>query len=372
MYALKQDFFEINPKKEFHVFFARENEFERFFEDLVGTVKSGKTPRYVVFGLFGVGKTHFLHHLKYRLGDQVDSLYFETPEAHRRTSFVDFYRQIISTLGRNTVLDVLREGLKAYSKVAELGLSQDLLYVIDNALKQDLSFVLWKFLSGEKLKVAEAEKLEAVRPELSEDDCVSVLKAILYLREKARGKPLLLLVDEFETTRNIGGDARTSFTGAMRSMVDESSRVSVVFAITARSLAEMPSALYEEPVRRRIGVTNYIEFHEYTEDELARFLLQAIDYRRDPSVNLKKILAGIVSSETVDEKTYPFSAEALKEIVASIFLLHEQQRIEAIRPKEGLEIMDKALRVAISKKLPFIGKDTILEVRDQVVEALRL
>jgi Cdc6-like AAA superfamily ATPase len=372
LYGLKQDYFEINPKKEFHIFFARGSEFDTFYQDMMGTLDSGRVPRYVVFGLFGVGKTHFLHHLKYRIGDKADLIYLETPASHRRTSFIEFYRTIISTLGRATVIELLKERLKSHAKTAELGLTQDILYVIDNAIKANLSFVLWKFLSGEKLKAADAEKLEAVRPELSVEDAVSVLKAIIYLYEKSRGKPLVLLVDEFETTMHIGGDAKVSFTEAVRSIVDESSRVGVIFALTARALAEMPSALHDEPVKRRIGVTNYIEFHEYKEDELERFLLEAIEYRRDPSFDVKKSLSRIEGTEAVDAQTYPFSREALKEIVASIALLYEQHKIEAMRPKEGLEIMDKALRLAIGKRLPFIGKDTILEVRDQVVEALRL
>lgn len=369
---MKEEYFVINPKKEYQVFFARQEEFNKFYQDLVGTLNSGRVPRYVVFGLFGVGKTHFLLHLRYKLTDRADTIYVATPSSHRRTSFVEFYRAIISALGRTTVIELLTEGIKRPAKVSELGLSEDLAYVIGNAVREKKSFILWKFLSGEKLKAAEAEMIEAVRPELSAEDAVALLNALATLHEKKSRKPLLLLVDEFETTMNIGGDARTSFAAAMRSLVDESSRVGVVFALTARALAEMPTAISDEPVRRRIGITNYVQFQEYKEDELEKFMREVIDYRRDSSFDIKKALTSLQTNENVDVETYPFSKEALREIANSVVIFREQGRIEAVRPKEAMEMMDKALRVGIATKLPFIGKDTIAAVRDEVVEALRL
>jgi Cdc6-like AAA superfamily ATPase len=372
MYGLAKEYFTINPKTEFQVFFAREEEFKKFYQDLMGSINSGRVPRYVVFGLFGVGKTHFLLHLKHWIAEEVDAIYIETPSSHRRTSFVEFYRTIVSALGRKDVIDLLKEALMERNTIRSLGFGEDLIYVIENAVKAERSFVLWKFLTGEKLKAAEAEELEAVRSQLSDEDAVGILKAISFIYEKTRRKPLLLLVDEFENTAHIGGDARTAFVEAMRSLVDESSRLGVIFALTSRSLSEMPAALYEEPVKRRIGLTNYIMFQEYKEDELEEFMRQAIKHRRYPNFDAKEASANLQTSETVDVDTYPFTKEALTEIARSVILFKEQQKIEAVRPKEALEIMDKSLRVGITRKLPFIGKDTILEVRDEVVEALRL
>ena len=372
MYGLSQEHFAVNPKTEYKVFFAREEEFHRFHNDLIGTMDSGRVPRYVVYGLFGVGKTHFLLHLSYEIRDKAEPVYIETPSIHRRTSFLEFHRAIVSALGRRTTIDLLTQGLKKPSKALELGLSEDTIYVLSNALKEKQHFLLWKFLTGEKLKAAEADRIEAVRPQLSIEEAVDILNALAILHERTNRKPLLLLVDEFETTRHLGGDAKTAFTEAMRSLVDEASRVAVVFALTARSLAEIPSVIEDEPVRRRIGITNFIEFRPYEEDLLRKFMKQVIEYRRAPKFNIKNALASLQANETVDAESYPFSQEALKEIVSSVVLFYEQNRIEAVRPKEALDMMDKSLRLAISRKLPFIGKDTIISVREETVEALKL
>jgi len=203
-------------------------------------------------------------------------------------------------------------------------------------------------------------------------NAVAILNALSILNIHFKRKPLLFLIDEFENAMHISGDARVSFTEAMRSLVDEGSQASVIFALTARALAEMPSSISDEPVKRRIGLTNYVMFREYNESELEQFVHQVIDYRRDKQFNVKNALSSLKSAETVTEKTYPFSQDAIEEIVKSVVLFKEQGRIEAVRPKEALEIMDKALRVATAEKLLSINKDLILGVRDQVVEALRL
>jgi len=376
MYGLKLDYFVINPKKEYQIFFAREEEFNRFLTDLKATMDSGRVPRYVVFGLFGVGKTQFLLHLKHELSSKAECVYVETPSCHRRTRFVEFYRAIVMALGRQTVIDMLAKGIQSVQQnrksALEIGLSEDLANIISTALANNQEFTLWRWLVGQKLSASDAASLEAVRQELADEDAVTILNSLAVLNVRLNRKPLLLLIDEFETTMYISGDAMVSFTEAMRSLVDEGSQVGAVFALTARALAEMPSAISREPVVRRIGITNYIQFREYNESELEQFIHQVIAYRRDENFNVRNAVASIKSTEAVTEKTYPFSREAIEEIIKSVVLFKEQGKIEAVRPKEALEIMDKALRMATEKKPSSINKDIIVAVRDQVVEALKL
>jgi Cdc6-like AAA superfamily ATPase len=329
-----------------------------------------------VFGWFGVGKTHFLQHLKHELSSKVECVYVETPSCHRRTSFVEFYKSIVSAVGRQKIIDTLIKGVELLrqnkKKASEIGLTEDLANIVSKALASNKEFTLWRWIVGEKLSTADAASLEAVRQEIGDEDAVAILEALSILNMQLYRKLLLLLIDEFENTAHISGDARITFTEAMRSMVDDGSHIGVIFALTSRGLSEMPGTISDEPVKRRIGITNYIPFREYNESELEEFILQVIDYRRDENFNVRDAVSSIKSSESVTEETYPFSREAVEEIVRSVVLFKEQGKIDGVRPKEALEIMDKGLRMAIEKKLPYISKDVILAVRDQVVEALKL
>jgi len=376
VYGLKVEYFVINPKTEYQVFFVREEEFKRFLSDLNATMDSGRIPRYAIFGGYGFGKTQALLHLKHELTSRADCVYVETPSCHRRTRFVEFYRSIINAFGRQTVIETLTKGInliqQSKKSASEIGLSEELANIVSKAIATSQQFLLWRWIVGQKLSATEAAGIESVKRELADEDAVAILEALAILNVRFNKKPLLLLIDEFENTGHISGDARLTFTEAVRSLVDEGSHVGVVFAATARSMAELPSAIEDEPVKRRIGITNYIPFKEYSETELDQFVLQVISYRREKEFDVKKAVSALSLKETVTEATYPFTRDAIDEIVRSVVLFKEQGKIDGVRPKEALEIMDKGLRMAIEKKSPAISKDIILAVRDQVVEALSL
>lgn len=375
-YGLKLEYFVINPKTEYQVFFVRDEEFKRFLGDLSATIDSGRIPHYVIFGWFGVGKTQSLLHLKHEIGLKADCVYVVTPSCHRRTRFVDFYRSIVNALGKQTVIDTLTKGMNLVQQnnkqISEIGLSEELASVISKAVATNQQFLLWRWLVGQKLSASEATNLESVKRELSDEDAVIILETLAILNMEFNKKPLLLLIDEFEHTAEITGDAKNIFTEAIRTLVDEGSHTGVVFALTGRSMGEFPSSVADDSVRRRIGITNYISFKEYSEAELEQFILQVINYRRDKQFDVRKAVSTLNLQETVTEATYPFTREAIDEIVRAVVLFKEQGKIDAVRPKEALEIMDKGLRMATEKKSPAIVKSFVLAVRDQVVEALSL
>lgn len=376
VYGLKVEYFVINPKTEYQVFFVREEEFKRFLGDLIATIESGRIPHYVIFGWFGLGKTQTLLHLKHEIGLKADCVYVMTPSCHRRTRFVEFYKSIVNALGRQTVIDMLTKGMNLVQQeskqVSEIGLSEELAGVISKAIATNQQFLLWRWLVGQKLSSTEATNLESVKRELSDEDAVLILETLAILNIEFNKRPLILLIDEFEHTAEITGDAKNMFTEAIRTLVDEGSHVGVVFALTGRSMSEFPSSVASDSVIRRIGITNYIGFKEYTEAELEQFILQVINYRRNKQFDVKKAVSTLNLQEIMTETTYPFTREAIDEIVRSVVLFKEQGKIDAVRPKEALEIMDKGLRMATEKKSPAIVKSFILAVRDKVVEALSL
>jgi len=87
---------------------------------------------------------------------------------------------------------------------------------------------------------------------------------------------------------------------------------------------------------------------------------------------VKKVIAAVKTDEKVTPESYPFSEEAVQQVVNSVIVFAEQGRIDAKRPKEVLEIMDRALREATNKEAEFISSKTIDKVREDVVEAIPL
>lgn len=381
LFGLEKDYFALNPKTEFKAYFVKEKkeEVDRLVQDIKRTIAVGRYPKLVVYGALGLGKTHFLFHLKYRLQNVARCIYVETPPSHRRTRFTDLHGVIMREIGRSYVMDILERAV-AKAKAAKVSLSRftkiggDICDVIQSAIEQEKYYVLWRYLSGEKLRSAEARDIEAVRSQLSEDEAVTVLNTLAYLLKNTEEdkRPMLLLVDEIENTRLIGGDSATLFVEANRSLTDESSNVGIIFAATVRAVAELPRTITEKSVASRIGYTNFIQFKDYSEETLREFITDVINYRRQKAADIGALLkeAQRNTSEQLNEAFYPFTEEAIAEIVSTVSQLYRKGKTDAMGPRETLHIMDACLREASDR--PAITSEIVIDVRDELAAKLEL
>ena len=369
MYGLKTGYFTLNPKQEYKVFFVRKEEADKFVEYIRGIISSGRVPKAVVYGVFGLGKTHFLHYILYKLNDVSSSVYVETPPCHRRTKFTELYGSILRRMGGRYVLGLLNRAIdtlqpKGISLSEHLKLDPDLAYTIEETARGKEQHTLWRYLTGAKLRSAEVRSIGAMTNQLNEDEAVSFLNAIALLIKEFEGKQLMLLVDEIENTNDIGGDSLSMFREAIRGLVDESSRVGTIFAATGRAMEGLPICITDESVRRRIGFPNYMYFEEYTVDNLAQFIYEVIQYRRREDFDVKVAVkqAKEIHAESVTEKSYPFTEEGIKKIIETVVALRDTGKIPAVRPPEALSIMDRALVVATERSATLVTYEIIDEV----------
>jgi Cdc6-like AAA superfamily ATPase len=381
MFGLEKDYFALNPREEYRAYFvkAKKEEVNNFVEDIRRTIAGGKAPKFVVYGALGLGKTHFLYHVKNRLEDIARCIYVEMPPSHRRTRFTDLYGVIMREIGRSFILNLLEKSVvKAKEQSKTLGefvaASGDICDIIQNALEMKLHFLLWRYLCGEKLRSTEAIQIEAIRQQLGEDEAVAILNIIALLISKVEidKRPILLLIDEIENTRLIGGDSATLFIEANRSLTDESSHVGIIFAATVRAVAELPRTITEKSVASRIGYTNFIPFKDYDETSLHEFISDAIGYRRqkDFDAGLAARTAQSQTGEHVTPQNYPFTEEAVNEVIATVSELWRKGKTDAIGPRETLQIMDAALRKANGS--PIISSEVIVKVRNELAAKLEL
>ena len=369
MYGLKTGYFTLNPKEEYRVFFVRKEEADKFIDYIRGIIASGRVPKAVIYGVFGLGKTHFLHYVLYKLGDVSSSVYVETPPCHRRTKFTELYGSVLRRMGGRYVLGLLDRAIDTLQSEGKsldeyLKLDPDLAYTIEEAVRGKEQHTLWRYLSGAKLRSAEVQSIGAMTNQLNEDEAVSFLNAVALLIKAFEGKQLMLLVDEIENTNDIGGDSLSMFREAIRGLVDESSRVGTVFAATGRAMEGLPICITDESVRRRIGFPNYMYFEEYTVDNLAQFIYEVIRYRRredfDVKVTVKK--AKEIAAEGVTERSYPFTEGGIGKIIETVVALRDVGKIPAVRPPEALSIMDRALVIATERNAPLITSEVVDEV----------
>jgi len=379
MYGLRTDYFTLNPKTEANVFFVRKDEADKFLDYVKMTIRSGRVPKAVVFGDFGLGKTHFLHYLMHNLQDVAKPIYVETPPFHRRSKFTDLYGAIMRRLGGRYWIGLLADAVKLAGMNNEpldtyLKLDPDLAFMIQNGITGKDQHALWRYLAGEKLRSSEAGALSALSNQLSEDEAVSILNTMAVLIKQFEKRQLLILFDEIEHTNALAGDSMTIFREAIRGLVDESSNVGTIFAATGRALEDLPIGITDDPVKRRIGLANYILFQEYSKDDLKRFIIETIEYRRQPEFDVQAAIAKIKQSyagrSVPTIETYPFDELGVEKIVDTVALLRDGGKIMSVRPTEALGIMDRALAIAITQEASFVTTEIVTQVCDEVIKML--
>jgi len=183
-------------------------------------------------------------------------------------------------------------------------------------------------------------------------------------------KKLVIFMDELENTANIFGDSRVMFTEAIRGLVDESSYVGMVFVVSARSLEGIPIALTDEPVKRRIGISNYLSFKEYEKEELDGLIREIIAYRRNSEININEMIDTLSEEDIQKTSTdiYPFTNKSIDKIIETVYILRREGLIDGIRPKEALSIMDDAVAYAIHNELNMIDEDDIEIVAEKYMK----
>ena len=368
MYGLEKAYLTPNPREEAKAFVgSRRAVADSFVEHISRIIKSGRVPKAVLWGAFGTGKTHFCYYVKMRLADIAKVVYVECPPCHRRTKYSELHAAIMRKIGREYALGLIEQTIREANRTGKplaeaLGLDQDLTAVIRGGFGSDRT-TLWRYLSGQKLGAREVRLIDAISPQIREDDAVAIVNSIAKLVGSQEKRQLFIMIDEFENTHALLGDSLMMFIGAVRGLVDESSDVGVVFIASVRSMDEMPFIIVEDPVRRRIGLTNFIYYKEYTRQELEELIHQLIEFRREKEFNLDRVLKEDLENitENINARTYPFTQEAINIAIDKVLELRESGEIPSIRPKEALDLLDYALALGAQDKIPvltseFVGK----------------
>jgi len=339
------------------------------------TMETDRILKAVVLGPFGIGKTQFIKYAMKKIDEIAYPIYVETPPCHRRTRFIDIHSVIMRRIGRKFILDHLKKIVevandRSISIFELLNIEErDIGYaIVDNLYLYEL--LLWRYLSGIKMLAADVRKLEVFNNQIYEDDSVWILNTIASMINYFYDKKLVIFMDELENTANIFGDSRVMFTEAIRGLVDESSYVGMVFVVSARSLEGIPIALTDEPVKRRIGISNYLSFKEYEKEELDGLIREIIAYRRNSEININEMIDTLSEEDIQKTSTdiYPFTNKSIDKIIETVYILRREGLIDGIRPKEALSIMDDAVAYAIHNELNMIDEDDIEIVAEKYMK----
>lgn len=325
-FCLKSDrTFMVSPENDPAFYFGR--------TDLAGEIESrlergimlNQVPKLVLYGAFGAGKTHTLHHIKWFLENHADYKfavrYIETPiDLHKKSKYVVLHQAMMDKIGTSSVRSLLELFITR-------NLGPDLNETLLDYFSHDEDFVnvvrvlaqggpqqltAWNWMRGETLSDAQLQAIGVARnPDLK--DLIVILQTIGRLFIQEEQTRLVFLIDELDHLEYVTGEEISTWETAFRKLADQDNRtVGFVMAGRAAGLDEMPSPLQIESVTSRIQIGNYLEI-PYIHDvgDFRGFVRDLVSHLVDQDCANE-----VVASEglTVDMDYYPFTEEALEVI----------------------------------------------------------
>ena len=231
-------------------------------------------PKMMVWGPYGSGKTQTLFYLERYLKTDTPSSCRGVPhtlyvavEMRGNSTASHLHMQLMETIGKQTVAGWVRQ---LFDRVSNLDtaleeLADDLNTAL--ALKElraagDSTFVAWRWLTGQSLKIGELSSLSLTRNlgQVGAGDLVNAVTAIGNLASRV-GEKLIFLLDELEELHNVrAGDASESIHQYFRRLA-EPANASVGFLVGFRAdvLDDAPPILRRGDIMGRVGPGNYVD-----------------------------------------------------------------------------------------------------------------
>lgn len=288
------------------------------------------SPKRLVWGPFGGGKTHTLHKIVGELNKitAIHSVYVDCPDLTRRATFLDLYRDgIMRAIGQDFVLQLFEATLRRVG----MALRDELLKKLRDALgDEDLSkaivrlvdpgfskLKLWAFISGVSLNRTDLADLGQTQDlTVAESSRLAEMLILLgRLTQENLGKTLVLVLDEMDRLQGVGVETIVTFETGFRRLVDPNQKVvAILIGASAGAMADMPEIFTERgAVMSRITRDAVVEIRALPAPDVDRFIKDIITHFRKPDADIPGFVtrAKASSTETVTPDLFPFTEEAI-------------------------------------------------------------
>jgi len=320
--------FTIDPKvnpTDARFYFGRDDIKDKVLKQMRHSFAAPGTPKMMIWGPYGSGKTQTLFYLDWTLHHDPPSYLQLQPhtvhldiEVQSKSNASSLHMQLLETLGKETVSNWVRELFKQVPdlKATLMELTSD--PNVATGLEHlrtfgDINLTAWRWLTGQTISTKELETLGVTRNlgQVGAGDMVVALIAIGKLAER-NGAKLIFLLDEMEELQNVRtGDATESIHQYFRRLSDSAnSTVGFMVGFKANTLSEGPRILTREDIGTRIGTHNYIEVgHLPAVSDVKRFMEELLEHLVDTDKANDKIQTEALE---VTVKTYPFAPSAFE------------------------------------------------------------
>lgn len=285
-FGLKPEFRDFTIESDNHasVLFARTELDDRLSKILRRSFRTGNPPKFVLYGDWGVGKTHTLRHLKWTIEQEVDFrslvVFVDLPDMLAKSDFSVAHAALLDALGLDAVkvwvgqFQMKHQG-DTERLLRELTQSSDIAKAFLTLVTfGEAARYAWDWLRALKLSPAET-RVAGLSPAITQSQqMVNILLMLGRLSREIDDQMLIFLVDEAEKLRDVSNrDAVNNLVSALRQLSDPLVReVGLIIAASFRDPEDGPEPLADQNVMTRFGERNYIPLHYLDDAEISNFL----------------------------------------------------------------------------------------------------
>lgn len=324
----KKDLY-IHDDRDARLLFARSQLDEQLQGILRKSFRTGNPPKFVLYGDWGVGKTHTMRHIEYVVGTTAgfaaQIVYVELPDITSKASFQTAHAALLDALGLNRVKNwVIQFQTKNQSQSQELIQRQTQSEDISRAFHSLIGFgetsrICWDWLRGADLSSGEARSA-GLPPVLSQSNHqVSVLRMLGRLSLDIDGKILVLMLDEAtKLTAVTNGDAVAHWVNAFKILSDKlTNEVGFIVSASFRDPDDMPEALADQQIRSRFGDKHYIQLQNFGPPDVEDFTRGLFAEWIDPAkrTTLMATYASESDGDPVSDASFPFTDKSFERFV---------------------------------------------------------
>jgi len=314
-----------------------------------------KPPKMVVYGDWGVGKTHALNHIRWWLKENenkypAETYYIELGDLKKKSKFDLLLRPLLEQITLNKLIELI-DGFRAKGKDPSTEFRKA-------GARPGVADAFRRFMLVAPGTTPTEEVKEAFihiqggsgtnfdQPLKESEEFYSVLLCIGELFKEVESKQVIFIVDELAKFDEIDMDQESTlhWINMNKAIFDRSNKsFGIIYSLNGQE-EELPDILYHDQLKNRITAEGYIQFNNLGPADVSQFLKDLTHNFVDQD-KLKKLKDGGVLPGDYDLDEYPFTAKAREH-----FLDYWNQTQEDAKPRDIAEKLENLAIHAMKNK----------------------
>lgn len=332
---------------------------------------TGETIKLLLWGDWGVGKTHTLRHLEYWLSQRSAdfptlTVFAKIGDVAKNSRFSIVHKDLLDGIGLDSAIAMAHEyiqragnllgGLESIGIPA--GICQafnKLLVATPGQAAPEIVVTAWNYLRGTNVGKA-GTALGLQEQILDSKDFYFTLAALGHIVAKVKGKQLVFLVDEAARLEAVGDvlEVERHWVNLNTLIFDQENRFfGFVYTVSGKSTDDIPRALFETQIENRLG-NRRMELMNLPPEGVRSFIRNLVESFVDREAVEADTEAKLVSDANYSWQCYPFDAPALDR-----FVEYFQRTPEDSKPRNVADRLDEAGFYAVKSNERLITENVL-------------